>query len=744
MKYWIFTAVSAAALLLSGCGATVAPAERQITGGYVEQRVELPDKDFYCTAISPDAGGGVTLYGAESIDALYREDGWQGGTAGWTVRPDGTAEKLSLAWDDALADACAGGEYATSMPADEAGALYVPATRRDAAAGDEPFCLWKEENGALVPINVDLSGCALIPAGGEPGALCTLEGVTGDWIFVSASNGRWAVFSTDGRLANQYEASLLPGQGAATFQADAVRSGYVWACLNGSAPAYTLPEFEKASDLSLPVGRVFPDWEGEGFFHLSYSADAERILSHYTLSGDTREILMHGSDYAWGPESTNAYLGCAASDGAFWLIVETGGVQTLYRYVYDPDKTVEHTLTVFSLEESALVRQTIAVWNSLHPETRVEYTVGMDGAQAATRDDVIRQLNTELLAGAGPDVLIVDGLPADPLVEQGLLADMSGLSDWSAVRENVLASYTSGGGLYAVPAGMRAYIAGGRPDAVDDRLLSLEGIAGAMEEAVADEPCISFSGGLYEHLFDLFYPASADAVWADGAFQPDAYAAFVGQLNRIARAAGAETIEGYTARAEESGQGSTGGELYANFGAGSLNDFWNGGARWFAERWDSASQAGCFSVLERGEDGSLAAAPGEVTLYPIPGVEGPGVFEPLCAAAFPASGKQQALAAEFVRLMLSDGVQGAAGLDALPVTQSGLEAALGRVRETDPFTVTNGEDAFLDSLAAVTPDDVLWQAAREAAAQWHDGVLTEKEASEAVRSAAALRLAERG
>ena len=148
--------------------------------------------------------------------------------------------------------------------------------------------------------------------------------------------------------------------------------------------------------------------------------------------------------------------------------------------------------------------------------------------------------------------------------------------------------------------------------------------------------------------------------------------------------------------------------------------------------------------MERGEDGSLSSAPGEVTLYPIPGTDGAGVFEPLCAAALPVNGERQALAAEFVRLMLSDDVQSAAGLDALPVTESGLAAALDSIRETDPFTVTNGEDAFLDSLAAVTPDDVLWQAAREAAARWYDGALTEEGACEAVRSAAALRLAERG
>ena len=88
---------------------------------------------------------------------------------------------------------------------------------------------------------------------------------------------------------------------------------------------------------------------------------------------------------------------------------------------------MKNTLTIFSLEESALIRQTIAAWNTLHPEVRVEYTVGLTSTEgtAATREDVVRQLNTRLLAGDGPDLLILDGLSADFMIRQGLLTDLT-------------------------------------------------------------------------------------------------------------------------------------------------------------------------------------------------------------------------------------------------------------------------------------------------------------------------------
>ena len=96
----------------------------------------------------------------------------------------------------------------------------------------------------------------------------------------------------------------------------------------------------------------------------------------------------------------------------------------------------------------------------------------------------------------------------------------------------------------------------------------------------------------------------------------------------------------------------------------------------------------------------------------------------------------------FIQLMLRDEMQSAAGLDGLPVTQSGLSAALARVNKTDHFAIVNDENALLDSLTVVLPDEVLQQATREAAAQLYDGILTESEACNAVKDASALRLAE--
>ena len=44
---------------------------------------------------------------------------------------------------------------------------------------------------------------------------------------------------------------------------------------------------------------------------------------------------------------------------------------------------------------------------------KVELRVGMEDEAALTRTDAIKQLNTELMSGSGPDLIIMDGLSVE-------------------------------------------------------------------------------------------------------------------------------------------------------------------------------------------------------------------------------------------------------------------------------------------------------------------------------------------
>ena len=42
-----------------------------------------------------------------------------------------------------------------------------------------------------------------------------------------------------------------------------------------------------------------------------------------------------------------------------------------------------------------------------------------------TRDDALKNLNTKIMAGEGPDVLVLDNMPIESYINKGLLLDLS-------------------------------------------------------------------------------------------------------------------------------------------------------------------------------------------------------------------------------------------------------------------------------------------------------------------------------
>ena len=61
-----------------------------------------------------------------------------------------------------------------------------------------------------------------------------------------------------------------------------------------------------------------------------------------------------------------------------------------------------------------------------HPEVYVQYEVGMGDTAVKEEADAINRLNTELMAGNGPDVLVLNGLPWESYQEKEILGDFSG------------------------------------------------------------------------------------------------------------------------------------------------------------------------------------------------------------------------------------------------------------------------------------------------------------------------------
>lgn len=163
------------------------------------------------------------------------------------------------------------------------------------------------------------------------------------------------------------------------------------------------------------------------------------------------------------------------------------------RFTYDPDvPTVPNDkLKLYSLEENDMLRQAITIFQLENPEIYVIYEVGMGKDNSITRDDALKKLNTQIMAGEGPDILILDNMPVDSYIEKGMLLDLSdclnSMDEETRPFENIVNSFKVEDKVYMIPCEIQLPVIVGREKYVS-KAKDLESVADMMEEIRKDNP----------------------------------------------------------------------------------------------------------------------------------------------------------------------------------------------------------------------------------------------------------------
>ncbi len=206
-----------------------------------------------------------------------------------------------------------------------------------------------------------------------------------------------------------------------------------------------------------------------GFFHAVDSMDAgESIyyltgkgLFHYKFGGSVMEQLIDGSMNTLG--SPAFYPGALTMIDEQNLLIaandansEVGDGMVLLRYTWSKDTPAkpDKELKVYSLYNNRELRQAVSSFQKDHPDVYVNYQVALSEENGTTVSDALKTLTTEIMAGKGPDLILLDGMPVNTYIEKGILKDMSPiLADKSNYFENILTAYQDAQGqLCAIPA----------------------------------------------------------------------------------------------------------------------------------------------------------------------------------------------------------------------------------------------------------------------------------------------------
>lgn len=220
--------------------------------------------------------------------------------------------------------------------------------------------------------------------------------------------------------------------------------------------------------------------------------------------------LMEGREQSFGNINTWLYsFHICFNQNMIASMTTMDGECELWLYTYQKDgverKVIANEVSVYSLEYDSRLEDEINQYNAKKDDGYVEYSYGTNGADSVTKSDAIKQLNTELLAGKGPDIIVLDGLSVNSYIEKGVLADLSELLS-DDYLENVYQPYKNENSVYAIP----RYV----------KLMGIMGEAEAVESAgqirtFADEIVKLYKDNPKETILDLYY----DSCYMDVLYQ---------------------------------------------------------------------------------------------------------------------------------------------------------------------------------------------------------------------------------
>lgn len=271
--------------------------------------------------------------------------------------------------------------------------------------------------------------------------------------------------------------------------------------------------------------------------NIIYIACVEGLYRH-ALGGSAMEQIIDGALSTLG-DNCSIYAAQVLDEQEFLVQFDFDGGLVYYYFDETAASMPDKEIRIYSLEENRSVREAVASFKRSHTDMYVRYETGMVGENGVTKEDAVKQLNTRILSGEGPDVIILDGLPMDSYIEKGLLADLSEVIERQegedALFSNLAESFRQeDGALYAMPLCIQVPLLAGDCDGIDG-MEDLESIADAMETLRREKP----EGGLLgiydaDVMLRLFGMVSSPA-WTDetGQIDREAVQEFLTQMKRI-------------------------------------------------------------------------------------------------------------------------------------------------------------------------------------------------------------------
>ncbi len=293
----------------------------------------------------------------------------------------------------------------------------------------------------------------------------------------------------------------------------------------------------------------FPDNNFERFCmgadHRIYGIDHTGIrMLNYEDS--TWETLMDGYNCNLGNKTyIPLRILCDPGDKDIFYIMYLDSEQHVtilskYSYRTDIDFSSEKELTIYSLLESSTVSYAITEYTNKHPEIKITYRV-LNNDTLVLLSDQIRTMNTEILAGKGPDIIVLDNLPMESYIEKGVLLDTSDIFmdmiNNKTINPNIAKNYVIDDKVYAMPLRFFVPICSSRADMNPTSVEALAQLSKSIDQPL-------FGMTTYTSLIQKFIILYADQIMnEDGYLDKEAFRNFLLDIKSIGDESNAIALE---------------------------------------------------------------------------------------------------------------------------------------------------------------------------------------------------------
>ena len=404
--------------------------------------------------------------------------------------------------------------------------------------------------------------------------------------------------------------------------------------------------------------------------------------------GSLWETLIDGSQSSLAmPFSTLADFVIGTEDDYYIVLTNMeNSTDIAVKHIYydaDVSSVPPIELSIFSIDDNSSIRQAIPIFQERHPEVRinfrnangnnkVKYTYGVKNPeQTVTLKDQINALNTELLAGRGADILVLDGMPIESYIDKGVLEDMGSifnpLKASGELLPNITDPYDSDGKVYAMPLRFKLPVIYGALDAVN----AANSIKELAEYARNNKEIPLFAPSNYRALAAWLIMTNYDQI--------------TGQDNEIDEAALRDFLEAINSISEA---------IHASDDA-ELDCMGNGrGAAW--GYW----VAGAVDVHKKEYESNIEeiGALNEYAIIAEVAQKWQGAYRAInhsfkanALIGINSAGSQKELAKEFIQLLFSEEIQRLDIGDGFPVNKAAMEEWVKLNKEGYGFTVGDGE-----------------------------------------------------